>query len=200
MIIGILVTLASYLLGSVPFSKIVAERLAGADVLRHGTRNPGASNVWRLAGRKAGVVAGLADFLKGVVPILVAGGLGLEAGWRMAAGVASILGHDYSLLLRGRGGKGGATTIGFFTCFAFPELLVVGIIWALGMAILKEKKFLWSMASLSTLPLLSTFDLFHRELWPQVGVEALLILLLWLRVAPGLKSRDENASAGQVQA
>jgi len=194
---GILLVLGAYFLGSVPFSRWVAARATGVDVLREGTRNPGASNVWRLAGRRAGVAAGLADFLKGLLPILVARWLGLEPGWQMAAGVSAILGHDYSLFLAFHGGKGGASTLGFFTLFAFPELVVVGLLWGGGMIMLKEKKFLWSLVSLSTLPLLSTFELFHRP-WPQVAVEVLLILLLWSRVATGLRSRDKDVT-GQIQ-
>jgi acyl phosphate:glycerol-3-phosphate acyltransferase len=189
---GFLLVLGSYLLGSVSFSLIAGRQAAGVDVRLHGTRNPGASNVWRLAGRRAGVVAGLADFLKGVVPILAARGLHLDVGWQIAAGVAAILGHDFSAYLGLRGGKGGATTLGFFVCFAFPELLVVGILWAAGMLALKEKRFLWSMGSLTLLPLLSTFELFRRP-WTQVGVEALLILLLWSRVVPGLGSGGADA-------
>lgn len=189
---GILLVLGSYLLGSVPFSLIAGRRAAGIDVRLQGTRNPGASNVWRLAGRRAGAVAGLADFLKGVLPILMARWLHLDVGWQMAAGVAAILGHDFSAFLALRGGKGGATTLGFFVCFSFPELLVVGILWAGGMLALREKKFLWSTASLTVLPLLSTFELFRRP-WTQVGVEALLIILLWARVAPGLGSGERDA-------
>lgn len=188
----ILLVLGSYLLGSVPFSLIAGRRVAGVDVRLQGTRNPGASNVWRLAGRRAGVVVGLADFLKGVLPILMARWLHLDVGWQMAAGVAAILGHDFSAFLTLRGGKGGATTLGFFVCFAFPELLVVGVLWVGGMLALREKKFLWSTASLTVLPLLSTFELFRRP-WTQVGVEALLILLLWARIAPGLGSGERDA-------
>jgi glycerol-3-phosphate acyltransferase PlsY len=189
---GILLVLGSYLLGSVPFSLIAARRAAGVDVRLQGTRNPGASNVWRLAGRRAGAVAGLADFLKGVLPILAARWLHLDVGWQMAAGVAAVLGHDFSAYLALRGGKGGATTLGFFVCFSFPELLVVGLLWAGGMLALKEKKFFWSVGSLTVLPLLSTFELFRRP-WTHVGVEALLILLLWARVAPGLGSGERDA-------
>lgn len=189
---GILLVLGSYLLGSVPFSLITGRRAAGVDVRLQGTRNPGASNVWRLAGRRAGAVAGLADFLKGILPILTARWLHLDVGWQMAAGVAAILGHDFSAYLALRGGKGGATTLGFFVCFSFPELLVVGVLWAGGMLALKEKKFLWSVASLTVLPVLSTFELFRRP-WTQVGVEALLILLLWARVVPGLRSGGRDA-------
>jgi acyl phosphate:glycerol-3-phosphate acyltransferase len=195
---GVLLVLGSYLLGSVPFSLIAGRRAAGVDVRLQGTRNPGASNVWRLAGRRAGAVAGLADFLKGVLPILAARGLHLEAGWQMAAGVAAVLGHDFSAFLALRGGKGGATMLGFFVCFSFPELVVVGILWAGGMLALKEKKFLWSLGSLSVLPLLSSFELFRRP-WTQVGIEALLILLLWARVVPGLR-RGESHAGRQDQA
>ena len=63
---------------------------------------------------------------------------------------------------------------------------------------LQEKKFLWSLGSLTVLPWLSTFELFRRP-WTQVGVEALLILLLWTRVAPGLGSGERDAR-GQDQA
>lgn len=100
----------AYLLGTLPSAVIVAGR-AGRDPTREGSRNPGASNVYRLAGRKAGLAVLLLDVAKGVVGTL----LGWAAGGRdgaCLAGLAAVLGHVAPVTRRFRGGKGVATAGG----------------------------------------------------------------------------------------
>lgn len=102
--------LAAFLLGSVNPATIIA-RLLGKDLSSSGSGNPGATNAGRVLGRRWGVVVGVLDVLKGLVPALVAA---QWAGPRAAylAGAAAVLGHIWSPFLRGRGGKGVATTLG----------------------------------------------------------------------------------------
>lgn len=102
---------AAYLVGTFPTAQLVA-RLAGADdPTRQGSRNPGASNVYRLAGKRAGVAVGVIDALKGAVPVgialLLAGRPEAHAVW-----VAAVAGHVWPITRRLRGGKGVATAGG----------------------------------------------------------------------------------------
>ncbi|MDN5794974.1 MAG: glycerol-3-phosphate 1-O-acyltransferase PlsY [Intrasporangium sp.] len=101
---------AAFLVGSVNPATIIA-RVLGKDVRAAGSGNPGATNAGRVLGRKWGVVVGLLDVLKGLVPVLVAGHL-YGAHLAYAVGLAAVLGHIYSPFLHGRGGKGVATTLG----------------------------------------------------------------------------------------
>lgn len=111
----ILVILFGYLVGSIPFAVVIA-RSFGIDILKHGSGNPGASNVNRIIGRPAGVLCFFLDALKGFV----------SAGWALTPLIdsphsyklalfglaACILGHSFSIFLKFHGGKAVATTIG----------------------------------------------------------------------------------------
>lgn len=102
---------AGYLLGSVPVAYLTA-RAVGVDVFRVGTGNPGASNIFRNVSRRVGAFVFLADILKGVGAVLIAGAIGVPAEMASIAGAAAVVGHWYPVFLRFRGGAGLATSCG----------------------------------------------------------------------------------------
>jgi glycerol-3-phosphate acyltransferase PlsY len=104
---------AAYLLGSIPFSYIVARR-RGVDVRRVGSGNVGATNVMRSVGRAAGLVAFVLDFVKGAAATLLALSVQPRGALPALAAAAAVLGHMYPVWLRFRGGKGVATGAGAF--------------------------------------------------------------------------------------
>jgi acyl phosphate:glycerol-3-phosphate acyltransferase len=107
----VVATVASYLLGTFPTATLVA-RSHGRDVTHEGSGNPGASNVYRLAGRRAGLLVFAGDFVKGVVA--TAAGLALHGRpLALACGAAAVLGHCFPVTRGFRGGKGVATGAGF---------------------------------------------------------------------------------------
>jgi glycerol-3-phosphate acyltransferase PlsY len=114
-----LVIAAAYLIGSIPFSFLVARAFGVDDVRRVGSGNVGATNVLRSAGRRAGGLALLLDAVKGAAASLLAMELApdQELTWALAA-VAAILGHMYPVWLRFQGGKGVATGLGAFAPLA----------------------------------------------------------------------------------
>jgi glycerol-3-phosphate acyltransferase PlsY len=117
----------AYLLGSFPTAALVA-RATGHDILREGSGNPGASNVYRLAGWKAGLVAFVGDFAKGAIPSAV--GLVLD-GHRGAylLGFAAVIGHVLPVMFRFRGGRGVATAGGTLAVI-FPLItLGLALVW-----------------------------------------------------------------------
>jgi glycerol-3-phosphate acyltransferase PlsY len=120
---------AGYLLGCVPTARMVAARV-GVDPTAAGSGNPGASNVYRTAGRRAGLLVLAGDVAKGAV----AAGLGLAAGGRLLgllAGLAAVVGHVAPAARGRRGGKGVATAAGA-TAVVFPlPALVAVVAWAL---------------------------------------------------------------------
>lgn len=105
----VLAAAGGYLLGSVSPAVLLA-RSRGVDLRAVGSGNPGATNVGRALGTRAGVAVALLDVLKGVVPAVGFGMVHEPAG--LVAGVAAVLGHTTSPFLRGRGGKGVATAAG----------------------------------------------------------------------------------------
>ena len=112
---SVLVLVAAYLVGSIPFSFLVARGFGVEDVRRVGSGNVGATNVLRSAGRRAGGLALLLDVAKGAAASLMAVTLApdQELIWALAA-VAAVLGHMYPVWLRFQGGKGVATGLGAF--------------------------------------------------------------------------------------
>ncbi len=103
----------AYLVGSIPFGLLLG-KMAGVDVRDSGSRNIGATNVTRLAGKKFGVLTLLLDAAKGLLPMVVAQAVGLAADTVLLCGAAAFVGHCYPLYLHFRGGKGVATALGVF--------------------------------------------------------------------------------------
>lgn len=129
----ILVILA-YLLGSVPFSFLVA-RARGVDLRTVGSGNIGGANVWRAAGFGPFLIAVMLDMLKGMLPTLAAlYWAGLPPALVVLVGAAAILGHTFPVFLRFRGGKAVATSGGILLALV-PLLVLAGIVaWVLGFA------------------------------------------------------------------
>jgi glycerol-3-phosphate acyltransferase PlsY len=105
----------AYLIGSIPFSFLVARAFGVRDVRQVGSGNVGATNVLRSAGKAAGALALLLDLGKGVAATALASWIAPgEAALPAAAAVAAVVGHMYPVWLRFRGGKGVATGLGAF--------------------------------------------------------------------------------------
>jgi glycerol-3-phosphate acyltransferase PlsY len=128
--------LTSYLLGSIPFSVIVGYAFAGVDIRKHGSGNAGATNVYRVAGPIAAVLATVLDVGKGALPVLLAKYLFPELAWvQVASGFAAVVGHVFPIFAGLRGGKGINTLLGMFLILLPIEigvcLFVFGIIFVL---------------------------------------------------------------------
>ncbi|MEN8258740.1 MAG: glycerol-3-phosphate 1-O-acyltransferase PlsY [Thermodesulfobacteriota bacterium] len=111
----------AYLVGSIPFGLLLG-KMAGIDVRDSGSRNIGATNVTRLAGKKFGVFTLLFDAAKGLLPMVVAQAAGAASSTVLLCGAAAFFGHCYPVYLRFRGGKGVATALGVFL---FLDLIAV---------------------------------------------------------------------------
>lgn len=110
--ISSLVVIASYLIGSIPFSHIFPWLLKGHDVREKGTKNVGATNALVVGGKRAGILALAGDIGKGIAVISLARYFALPD-WAIAlSGLAAVIGHDFSVCLRFKGGKGVATAGG----------------------------------------------------------------------------------------
>jgi len=127
--LSLLAVAVGYLVGALSPATAVARR-GGVDLRDVGSGNPGAANVGRALGRRAGVAVAVLDVLKGALPAAGFGAVDHTAG--LLAGFAAVLGHVTSPLLRGRGGKGVATAagavLGSHPLWAPVALLVWGLV------------------------------------------------------------------------
>lgn len=127
MTLFLLAAAVGYLCGSVSTATLAARR-RGIDLRAVGSGNPGATNVGRALGRRAGLVVALLDVVKGALPAAGFGAVDHRAG--LVAGAAAMLGHVTSPLLRGRGGRGVATAAGAIVGSHPAWAPVVLAVWA----------------------------------------------------------------------
>ena len=185
------VLLAAYLVGSIPFSYIIARR-RGVDVRTVGSGNVGATNVMRSVGRGAGLAAFALDFLKGTVATLVAMSIEGDGALPALAAAAAVLGHMYPVWLRFRGGKGVATGAGAF--LPLVPLATVAALAAFGLALAVTRYV--SVSSLVGCATLAALAFALRGPSPvALAATATALLVLWkhranlARIARGTESR-----------
>jgi acyl phosphate:glycerol-3-phosphate acyltransferase len=172
-IIGAVAVVAAYLLGTIPTASLVGGR-AGHDPRTEGSHNPGASNVYRLAGWRAGVAVLVVDVGKGVVATV----LGLVAGDRELAlltGAAAVLGHVAPVMRRLRGGKGVATAGGMaLVLWPVASVVLLGAFAALAVTVRIAS--VGSLAMAAGLPLGVALTGHDRVEVVAAGVVAVLVI------------------------
>lgn len=140
---------AGYLLGSIPFGLVLTRLTGGGDLRAIGSGNIGATNVLRTGSKSLAALTLLLDGGKGAAAVLVCGPWGAEAG--LAAGLAAVLGHNFPLWLRFKGGKGVATTLGVLLAAVWPAGVLACLTW-LGVAALWRYSSLAALAALTAAP------------------------------------------------
>jgi acyl phosphate:glycerol-3-phosphate acyltransferase len=168
--------LGAYLLGSIPSGLIIAKVISGTDVRTHGSGNTGMVNVFRAAGPVAGVVTFVLDGFKGFLPVFIGQQFGLPVWALLLIASATIIGHNWSILLRGKGGKGIATSVGVIAAFSPVISLLAVIIW-LGLLVTFRYASLASLLMIGSLPVMLTLSGFDWQ-YVTFGV-ALLILAIY---------------------
>ncbi len=141
--------IAAYLVGSIPFGKVIAALVARIDITQRGSGNIGATNVARALGMKWGIVTLALDILKGLVPMLLfalsAEGTGTAYSMSLAAvGLCGLLGHMFPLFLWFKGGKGVATALGVYLVMSPVSCLCALIVFILVVAV-------WDFISLGSI-------------------------------------------------
>ena len=126
-----LAVLLSYLMGATPTSYIAGRLGRGIDLREHGSRNLGATNVYRVLGWKYAIPVGLIDMAKGAIPVAIFGPWANGPGWfPVGLGIVAVLGHMFSPYVRFKGGKGVATAAGLFLALAPLAIVISLVIWA----------------------------------------------------------------------
>jgi glycerol-3-phosphate acyltransferase PlsY len=126
----VLLILFSYLIGSIPFSYLFS-RLKGHDVREKGSKNVGATNAFVVGGAGIGILSLAGDVFKGIFAILLARYFSLPAGGIALCALAVIIGHDFPVFLKFRGGKGVATLGGVLLALDPIFTLLVILLWVL---------------------------------------------------------------------
>ena len=129
MILPVIAVIVCYLLGSISFSVLLAKSLKGIDIRQHGSGNAGATNTLRVLGKGPAILVLALDVLKGIAAVWIGRWLGGDSAWVASlCGIAAIIGHNWPVYFRFRGGKGIATTIGVMATLVFFPALYAGII------------------------------------------------------------------------
>ena len=202
---------AAYLLGSVPFGVIIATA-HGKDLRNIGSGNIGATNVARALGKKWAYVCFVLDCFKGLVPMLTAKLIidqltVLSLSLWLAVGCAAIIGHIFPVYLKFKGGKGVATSLGIvlglYPYYTIPGLVAL-VVWA-GMVLIWRYISLASITAAVAFPisLIASIGVFGDwrffQLWPLILVALVMSMLVIVRHAENIKRLLEGSEAKVLQ-
>lgn len=167
--------LLAYLFGSVPAGVLIA-RLYGINIREVGSGNIGATNVLRALGWGPAIVVFLFDMFKGGLAVLIARALGVD-GWLLGGvALAAVLGHNYSIFLGFKGGKGVATSFGT-VLFLDPEVALFGVAVAAVVIVLTRYVSAGSLTGTFTGWIYAAFA--GRPTWELVALFLLVALVFW---------------------
>jgi len=134
--ITLLVTfvLLSYLVGAIPFGYLLTRYYTGKNIMETGSGNVGSTNVKRVAGKKLALVTQLLDMLKGFLPVaaylyFISDENGVTNLYVYSIAMATIIGHDFSIFLKFKGGKGVNTTLGASVLIAPFSVLISVVVY-----------------------------------------------------------------------
>jgi glycerol-3-phosphate acyltransferase PlsY len=167
MIIATLLAVGAYLIGSLSAAIITCKLMGLPDPRTQGSRNPGATNVMRIAGKKTAALVLLGDMLKGLIPLLAARAFGVEDHILAAVGLAAFLGHLYPIYFGFHGGKGVATSLG----------ILLGLSWLLAAAVLATWLFMARVFRISSLSALTAAIAAPLYTWILLDSPPLLVMV-----------------------
>ena len=195
-ILGYGITLfVGYLLGSIPTGYLVA-RAKGVDIRTVGSGNIGATNVFRILGKPAGIFVLLMDALKGFAAVALVMNFYHElndvlpkvftvegitnpqviVGFGIVAGLFAVLGHNYTCWLHFKGGKGIATSAGVLTALVPWALLIILGVWIV-LFVLTRYVSLGSIAAAAVLPFATWFT--EQSIWLTVVTSAMSAIAIY---------------------
>jgi glycerol-3-phosphate acyltransferase PlsY len=188
-----LLAVIAFLLGSVPTGLLIA-KIRGVDLKKSGSGNIGATNVLRTTGKGPALLTLAGDVLKGTAAAALAAhylpGQPLQEG---LIGLCAVIGHDFSVFLKFRGGKGVATSLGVLSVYAPHAAIITTIIWIMTVLLTRYSS-LGALVSFGLLPMIMFFT--ARE---KLTVALLMTGLLYLRHRENIVRllRGEESRVGQ---
>ena len=183
MVILILLIIFSYLMGSIPSGYIIIKKKLNKDVRNFGSGNIGATNVKRVGGEKLGQITALLDMIKAIIPVLLTLGLlkigviKIDKNLTLAlVAIATILGHNYTIFLKFKGGKGVATSAAAFMLIV-PKAFVITLLVFFGLRFVTKIVSIRSLIAAITL-FVST-SLFGYDKYLVIASAFACILVFW---------------------
>jgi glycerol-3-phosphate acyltransferase PlsY len=197
MMIDILLVAGGYLLGSISTAIIVCKLMGLPDPRTEGSRNPGATNVARLGGKKAAALTLIGDMLKGLIPVLIAHALHASPTVLAATALAAFLGHLYPVFFGFQGGKGVATALGVIYGLYWPVGLFTTGIWLAMAAMFRYS----SLAALTAILLTPLGFLWLKPDMPIIIAMLIMTVILYWRhrsnIANLLNGKEGKISFGK---
>lgn len=167
---------SAYLLGSISSAILLSKIMGFEDPRSGGSNNPGATNVLRIAGKKAAFFTLVGDFLKGLVPVLIGHLLQFDLIVIALTGFAAFIGHCFPVFFRFQGGKGVATAMAATLAFNWIAGAILIVIWLLFARVFKISS-LAAIVSFSLLPLVIFW--LTASLWIASVFVVMSAILIW---------------------
>jgi glycerol-3-phosphate acyltransferase PlsY len=182
--------IAAYLLGSIPTAYIIGRFRKNMDIRDVGSKNMGAMNVIYSVGFWWGALVLAVDVLKGVAAMSIANLLDIPQWYYLATGIIAVLGHNFPVFLKFRGGKGGATVIGVLVYLMFPFGFLVALgVFVLLLAITRFPTLSYGIGLVS-FPFVAWL---HYHKWEWTVFSAVLVAIPFIRYIPRVKEIYNNA-------
>lgn len=184
-----LLIIAAYLIGSIPVGLIIGKLIWKKDLRRYGSHNIGATNAWRILGKKAGTLIFVLDFIKGQLGVLLGACMVGLPGAMVVGGFFAMLGHMFPLFLGFRGGKGVSTSLGVIAALMPKITLIVFIVW-LAIVLITRYVSVGSIVAAVLAPVLAA--IFHEP-----TIYFLFVLLMAIFVVVRHKENIARLKAGR---
>jgi len=181
----------AYLIGSIPVAYIFGRVLKNIDIREHGSGNMGATNAFRVLGKGPGTLVLILDIIKGIIPVTIIAnlfGLG-DALSLVIIAVAAVAGHNWTVFLGFKGGKGMATSLGVFIGLAIQfQVLRIILVWVvmtwLGIFLISGYVSLASIIAAVVFPVLMVM---YLEPLPLIVMSIVLCILIVFRHRSNIK-------------
>lgn len=194
LVIFIILTVAGYLIGSIPMAYVVVKWRYKKDIRDYGSGQVGGSNVFRSFSKRWGYAVGIYDGAKGILIVGIAHLLGLQTAYQVVIGLAVIAGHNWPLFLHFNAGRGLATTLG--VCFViYPFGIWIFVAFAIFTLLIKSSP-LPSLIGMAAMP--ATAWIKHEPTSVTLGLTALLLIIILRRVSAPLTERSKQIPKGEL--
>jgi len=174
-------SLAAFLIGSIPIGQIIA-RTRGIDLQKVGSGNIGATNVLRTTGKLPALLTLIGDYAKGMAVILLVRFFDVGIVHQGVMGIIAVLGHNFSIFLKFKGGKGVATSLGVLSIYAPLAALVTVILWLVTVALTRYSS-LGAVISFCSLP----FTIFLFDTKEKLPIAIIMSIILLVRHKDNIK-------------
>ena len=183
--------LAAYVIGSIPVGLILGKLIWKKDLRRFGSRNIGATNAWRVLGKKAGLLVFVLDFIKGQLGVMLGACIIGTPAALVLGGFMAIIGHVTSIFAGFRGGKGVATGLGVLSLLMPRVMLIVVIVW-FALVLVTRYVSVGSVFSAVLTPILAAFFKVPNEYFAFALAAAVVIVWRHRENIKRLKEGREN--------